>query len=210
MVALMLRRSLLQLLLLLLVVRTEADSSLEIIGKLKSFRDGTQALFESASESLNKAGLNDDAMAVAKWNTEWLSLLGVSRGITGLAKDFVLNYLGRTAYHNQNGDLVSAIREAGAVLSALPSGKKFDKYDVKPIAEKIVDICKSGQQLFDKDGSLHLMLKELKAIMKKDTNHEHFAKGLSENLEVRKAFSYFVGPRPGEDLDDDLQDDEEL
>merc|ERR1712232_941332 len=117
-------------------------------------------------------GDKDESEKVKKWNDDWLSILGVSKGLTGLAKDFVLNYLGRSAYHDNNGPLIGAIR---TVSETMEDG------DIELIRSKALGVCKEGKKIFQQGGSLHTMLADLETMLKKDGSAKYFEKALKEN-----------------------------
>uniref|UniRef100_A0A7S3VXY7 Uncharacterized protein n=1 Tax=Strombidinopsis acuminata TaxID=141414 RepID=A0A7S3VXY7_9SPIT len=170
-----------------------ADSVIDILGQLKTFRSGALELFDSAATALVESGEEEEAAKVRKWSDDWLSILGVSTGLTGLAKDFVVNYLGRSSYHDQNGYLVSAINQ---VSSAFPdSADGFDEDTTNAIRQRVIVICREGMTVFAAGGSLHSMLSELRGILK-TSNVPHFTKGLQSNAEVQKLFKYMAGPKP--------------
>jgi hypothetical protein len=172
----------------------EADSVLEILGKLKTFRDGSVSLLDSAALALKSEGSTAEAEKVQKWSDDWLSILGVNKGMTGLAKDFVVNYLGRSSYHDSNGRLIDAINK---VSSTFPKSKDgFDEKSTGKLLKAMLDVCSEGMKVFKKSGSLHQMLSEFKDILKNKSNSKHFVKGLETNPGVRKAFDYFAGPIP--------------
>mmetsp|Transcript_74665 Transcript_74665/g.230791 ORF Transcript_74665/g.230791 Transcript_74665/m.230791 type:complete len:204 (-) Transcript_74665:64-675(-) len=173
----------------------EADSALEILGKLKTFRDGASELFGSAAGVLREKGQAKDAETVQKWSDDWLSVLGVSKGLTGLAKDFVLNYLGRSAYHSSNGPLINTIKR---VSDAFPKDtSKFDEDDMASLKYRVLDVCKEGKKLFKEGGSMHQMLDELQSVFLFHGIAAAFQKGLNENSRFGKAaFDYLAGPKP--------------
>mmetsp|Transcript_74663 Transcript_74663/g.230784 ORF Transcript_74663/g.230784 Transcript_74663/m.230784 type:complete len:204 (-) Transcript_74663:64-675(-) len=173
----------------------EADSALEILGKLKTFRDGASELFGSAAGVLREKGQAKDAETVQKWSDDWLSVLGVSRGLTGLAKDFVLGYLGRSAYHDSNGPLIETIKRVSAVLPE--GGSSIDEDDVASLKYGVLDVCKEGKKLFKEGGSLHQMLDELQTVLRLEGIVAALQKGLNENSRFGKAaFDYLAGPKP--------------
>merc|ERR1712080_547244 len=118
---------------------------------------------------------------------DWLSILGLNTGLTGLAKDFVLNYMGRSAYHDNNGPLIGAIKTVS---------ESFDDGDIEQIRAKAVAVCREGNKLFQ-GGSLHTMLSDLESIVNKESNGKYFEKALNENSDVKAAFDYLAGPSPG-------------
>ncbi|CAK0812833.1 unnamed protein product, partial [Prorocentrum cordatum] len=123
----------------------------------------------------------------------WLSVLGVNKGLTGLAKDFVINYLGRSAYHDKNGKLIDNIK---SVSTAFPRSNNVDDYAIKAIQSAVLKVCREGKNLFSDDGSLHLMLSELEDIIKDPTVLPHFQTALKTNAEVKNMFDYLSGPAP--------------
>ncbi|CAK0812831.1 unnamed protein product, partial [Prorocentrum cordatum] len=133
-------------------------------GPVSAFLCGGQ----SASEQLGTAGATREAERVSKWmlvlppSQNWLSVLGVNKGLTGLAKDFVINYLGRSAYHDKNGKLIDNIK---SVSTAFPRSNNVDDYAIKAIQSAVLKVCREGKNLFSDDGSLHLMLSELEDVL---------------------------------------------
>mmetsp|Transcript_83124 Transcript_83124/g.178197 ORF Transcript_83124/g.178197 Transcript_83124/m.178197 type:complete len:208 (+) Transcript_83124:126-749(+) len=176
----------------------ESAGVTSIIGKLSSFRDGTMALCDSAATSLRESGAATEAEKVKKFSEDWLSIFGVSKGITGLAKDFVFNYLGRSAYHDSNGPLIGALRHVATTTDP----------DADPaiLRRAMLEVCKEGTAIFKEGGSLHTMLTELSEILKVSSNTAHFANSLKSSPEVKKAFEYFTSDRP----DDEDDEEEEL
>merc|ERR1712187_75644 len=114
----------------------------------------TVSVFQSTSEKLGSAGATRESEKVSKWSDDWLSVLGVNKGLTGLAKDFVINYLGRSAYHDKNGKLIYKIKQ---VSTAFPKSNNVDDYAIKSIQKSVLNVCSEGKFLFSSDGSLHLM-----------------------------------------------------
>merc|ERR1711971_400529 len=135
----------------------QADSVISIVGELKGFRDGSVEFLDAVAESLKKADETQEAELVAKWSDDWLSVLGMHRGITGLVKDYVLTYLGRSSYHDNNGELVDALRHLGGSFpKKTVTDEKMEKFRVQ-----LAELCELGQELFADGGSLNDMMKEL-------------------------------------------------
>lgn len=177
-----------------------------IIGKLSSFHNGTLTLFESAGQSLRESGARAEADKVKAWANDWLSIFGVSKGITGLAKDFVLHYLGRSSYHDNNGRLIGAINH---VANSFPAPEQsFRDTDASALRRAVLDVCSEGMSIFKEGDSLHTMLSELSDILKVGSNTAHFAKSLKSNPFVKKAFEYLASAPPGDG--DGQEDDDEL
>eukprot|EP00434_Breviolum_minutum_P019173 symbB.v1.2.016897.t1/scaffold1302.1/size209015/5 len=84
-----------QRLLVLLIVAVADASVMSILSKVKTFRDAGMALFDGLATELQSNGKDSAAEKAKKFNDDWLSVLGVQKGLTGLAKDFTMNYLGR-------------------------------------------------------------------------------------------------------------------
>merc|ERR1712061_968830 len=123
------------------------------MGQLKTFRDAGVSLFNSAATTLREAGSTQDSEKVQKWSDDWFSILGVNRGLTGLAKDFVVNYLGRSAYHDSNGPLLEAIKKVAATYPG-----DVDEDDIYYLRKGVLSVCNEGLELFQSGGSLHGML----------------------------------------------------
>jgi len=175
----------------------EADSVIEIVGNLKTFRDAVVEMVDVSAVGLAEAGRKQDAEKFNTWSNDWLSVLGLNKGLTGLTKDFVLNYLGRDSYHSQNGPLIDAVHQVAAAFPR--KGRDFDQQTVLALRDKLLDVCEAGVLVFDKAGSLHQMLTELQLLLKEE-NTKYLAKGMKATAEMRKAFEYIAGPRPGDEL----------
>lgn len=188
-------RPLLHALLLLAVPCREvrADNLITIMSHLKTFRDACRGLLIDTAATLKELGRNEEAAKMEQWSDDWLSILGVRKGLTGLTTEFVFSYLGHGAYHNHNGPLVKAIT---FVSQTFPKGNKQVSDEIAVQLQKgVIEITEAGLKIFEEGSSLNLMLKELNAIIK-GTEAKYFAKGLRSNLEVKKAFEYMAGPRP--------------
>mmetsp|Transcript_108203 Transcript_108203/g.187295 ORF Transcript_108203/g.187295 Transcript_108203/m.187295 type:complete len:199 (+) Transcript_108203:103-699(+) len=170
-----------------------ADSAVKILGELKGFRDGSLALCEGMQKNLKNSS-KDDSSKVEKWCSDWLSILGLNKGLTGLAKDFVLNYLGRSSYHDKNGPLVGSIKKAATGYSENP----------EMIRDSLLDICKHGRKLFKEDGALYVMLDELKTTLENKMIGEAFTEVIQDNTEVKKAFEFLAGPAPVQEDSEEL------
>lgn len=55
--------------------------------------------------------------AVREFANKWLSLLGWSTGVTGLAKDFIFSYFKREFFHERNGPMINGVKGMLAVCS---------------------------------------------------------------------------------------------
>jgi len=149
--------------LLLLVCRpvvVEANSVVELVTKVKTFHGASVETFEILAKELKTLCEADTAKKVEKWNNDWLSIMGVNRGITGLVKDFALNYLGRNSYHNVNGPLIDSLKK---VASAVPD--EWDEDGVEDLLYYLRKVCKEGKILFQSGGSLYEMLDELQSLL---------------------------------------------
>lgn len=166
-----------------------ADGVMEIMSELKQFRAAGVALFEQAGASLKEGGFSEESAEVAKWSDDWFSIMGINTGLTGLAKDFAVNYLGRQAYHDKNGPLLDALREVPGAM----------KYRQKEFQGSVQNLCANGVRVFEKGGALHNMLSALEKIAKNDEIYRHFEKALKGNTEIRDAFEYLAGERPSKD-----------
>merc|ERR1712032_235058 len=121
--------------------------------------DGLISVAELTSDKLETAGLSEDAAKTRKFSDDWLGILG----ITSLVKDFVLNYLFRSAYHDKNGPLINAIRLAGNSYPGGPSQPSEKDLDI--FEENLLTVCNRGRNLFQEGGSLHQMLGEFEVIL---------------------------------------------
>jgi len=179
------------------------DSTLQIISKLKSFRDGTVVILDEAATTMHNNGSATDAQKVKQFNDDWLSILGVRKGITGLAKDYVLNYMGRSKYHSANGPLIESIKKVSA---AIPK-KATSMAEAHSFRRRLLDVCKEGKKLFEKGGSLHAMLGELEVILHMETIVPALIeseKAHNEFFNVKNLFDYTASRRPAGASGDEL------
>lgn len=192
----------------MLNVQVEASKgTLAILSELKALKDGSVALCEGIADGLEREGHKDESKTAKDWCNDWLSVLGVNKGLTGLAKDFVLNYLGRSAYHDKNGPLIGAIKKASA---AYPQTGELELKHAAAVREALAEICSKGTELFQKGGAVHDMLHSLKVSLDTKKFAAQFDKSLIQNPDVKKAFAFLSGPLPAEaeDYDPDLEDAE--
>merc|ERR1711920_407927 len=126
------------------------DSVFEIAGKLKAFRSAAVSVFDDTAAGMRSAGATPEADKVAKWSDDWLSILGVNKGVTGLTKDFVLNYLGRSSYHDRNGKLLDYIKQASSAIQGNPSA--LDTHDITKMQKAVKSVCREWTQLFERVG----------------------------------------------------------
>merc|ERR1711957_1079037 len=103
--------------------------------------------------------------------------------MTGLAKDYVLNYLGRSSYHDHNGPLIGAIQ--GVVVA-------FYTADEAPemIVKSMRTMCQQGMAIFEKGGALNNMMTELLALVDDKVNEKYLIKRIPANKEVRQLFEF--------------------
>eukprot|EP00927_Polykrikos_kofoidii_P063989 TRINITY_DN58946_c0_g1_i1.p1 TRINITY_DN58946_c0_g1~~TRINITY_DN58946_c0_g1_i1.p1 ORF type:complete len:232 (+),score=22.29 TRINITY_DN58946_c0_g1_i1:73-696(+) len=169
-----------------LVQIVSAHSAIEIIGKLKTFRDGAENLFEKAASAMEKDGHTLRAAKVRAWSDDWLSLFSFSKGIPGLSGDFAMNYLGRNAYHKRNGNLVSAIQRLESHGSTW-----------KDFREGLLNVCTEGKKVFKSEGCLHSMLRDLNSLLKDDGTAKYFEKAFRKALELKRGFHFLGGEDTG-------------
>jgi len=176
------------------------DSTLEIIGRLKSFRDGVIVIMDDMSTTMHTNGSATDAQKVRQFNDDWLSILGVRKGITGLATDYALNYMGRSKYHSSNGPLVESIKKVSAAIPQTSSS--MTEAEALSLRRRLLEVCTEGKKLFEKGGSLHAMLGELEVILHMETFTPAFAnsdKAQTEIHSLKKLFDY-TASRPVDEL----------
>lgn len=160
----------------------------EMVGNLKSFRSGIMDVFDTAKTSLKDLGKDEDASVVEKWSNDWLSLLGTSTGLTGLASDFVLNHLGRSSYHSRNGPLIGAIQRTSRIIPDMDG-----KDSVEQFRKGVLEICLEGKKLFKKNGALHNMLAGLQDLLHRKASSEVLSKSVGANAELYRAMKFFSG-----------------
>jgi len=114
---------------------------------------------------------------------------------TCLVKDFTLNYLGRSAYHFVNGNLIKALQE---VTNAFPSNDdSITEAVARKIHGRIWAVCTEGKKVFQKGGALHNMLDELDALLVIPSLATPLMKSLASIKVGRSAFDYFSGASAG-------------
>ncbi|CAJ1379098.1 unnamed protein product [Effrenium voratum] len=189
----------------ILLIEVSQASVVDILTQVKTFRDAGLALFDGLADELKTRGEEKASGKAKKFSDDWLSVLGVQKGLTGLAKDFTVNYLGRVSYHSVNGPLVDAIKEAAAAVPNARSGEE----DLKSFLRHLKKVCFEGKRLFQSGGSLHEMLSDLLELL--DAAEVKKAKGcepllrfrcsealptvLRANQQLKEALNYFSGPR---------------
>eukprot|EP00441_Pelagodinium_beii_P018294 CAMPEP_0197664082 /NCGR_PEP_ID=MMETSP1338-20131121/58420_1 /TAXON_ID=43686 ORGANISM="Pelagodinium beii, Strain RCC1491" /NCGR_SAMPLE_ID=MMETSP1338 /ASSEMBLY_ACC=CAM_ASM_000754 /LENGTH=193 /DNA_ID=CAMNT_0043242649 /DNA_START=189 /DNA_END=770 /DNA_ORIENTATION=- len=171
-------------------------STLEVVSRLKSFRDAGLEIFTALEADYRKQGDSDAANKIQAWSNDWLSVLGVHRGLTGLAADYAMNYLGRASYHDNNGPLISSIKQVGS--SSPSNGQKWDFASVDVLIKNLRKVCKEGKSIF-LAGSLQNMLQELDVLLALPRMHRALGDAVTSNNVVQDAFAYFSGPSPSSD-----------
>eukprot|EP00927_Polykrikos_kofoidii_P075734 TRINITY_DN7216_c0_g1_i1.p1 TRINITY_DN7216_c0_g1~~TRINITY_DN7216_c0_g1_i1.p1 ORF type:complete len:200 (-),score=37.25 TRINITY_DN7216_c0_g1_i1:92-691(-) len=166
------------------------DSSVEIISKLKTFRDSAIEIFDTAASSLETAGKTSKAAEVRAWSNDWLSVLGVSKGITGCVGDFLTNYFGRSAYHDNNGKFLNHIKK---LASYVPTWDKPDADDFETFRSGLLSVSAAGKNLFKANGALHSMLHEMEALLMDEVISKHMSSSLRASPQLKEAFEYMAG-----------------
>lgn len=177
------------------------DSTLEIIGRLKSFRDGVVVILDEVATTMHTNGSATDAEKVRQFNNDWLSILGVRKGITGLATDYVLNYMGRSKYHSANGLLIESIKKVSTAIPQKTSS--MTEAEGHSLRRRLLAVCTEGKKLYEKGGSLHAMLGELEVILHMETSIPAFTqsdKAQTEIHSLKKLFEYTTSRVPGDEL----------
>merc|ERR1712216_569999 len=170
------------------------DGVFEILGALKSFREGTQQVFDTAKGITQKNGNEELAKELENWSGTWMKVMGLNTGLTGLAKDFVLNYLGRSNYHDNNGPLLDKIKAVGSGLSVAGAGS-LSESEEKGLKEALLAVCAEGKNLFEEGGAIRSMLQDFESVVRKPEAMKALMQGL-KNDEMSNAFSYLAGARP--------------
>jgi len=150
-----------------------------ILSKISTFRNVSWTLCETMSASLEKAGHKEDSESIKTTCNDWISILGINKGLTGLAKDFALNYWMRSSYHDKNGKLISAISKVAEVIQ---SGRGND------VRQHIGLLCAEGRKLFTKGGALFEMLTDLSTLLSKDKVAEAFDEAIKKLPEMYQLF----------------------
>lgn len=165
---------------------------LEILLHLKLAREASMLAVDAVAASLSKSGNFADSEKLKLWGNAWLTVLGMSR----CAGDFVVNYLGRRAYHQADGPL---IRSLNHLLQSLPDAQgNYTESQALVARNHALQSCRHAVVLFHKDGALHHMAHGLLEILLKDSTAKHFVDAFKQHPPLRLALGYLVGPRPDE------------
>lgn len=158
--------------------QTSSPSYLEIFRGISEFRSGLLDHFEETAKRLEgfkadtekSARTQQEALAeqVRAFASTWLSLWGWSSGVTGLAKDFLWQYLGRASFHGRNGPLIDAVKACAAAIAAGDRETQFPRALRQLVAQ--------GKIVFNEPGALQSIFAELSKMGKKgDGVFETFA-----------------------------------
>eukprot|EP00439_Symbiodinium_sp_Y106_P057297 s2716_g8.t1 len=176
---------------LALIFGSAEASIVDVLTKVKTFRSAGLELFSGLAEELKSRKEDSASKKAEAFSNDWLSLLGVQKGLTGLAKDFTLNYLGRESYHDRNGPLVDALKQVSATLSARLGEEELGHELLRAMKK----VCFEGKRLFASGGSLHEMLSDLLELLESKGAREALPHVMSTSRELKEALSYFSGPR---------------
>eukprot|EP00392_Amoebophrya_sp_AT5.2_P007341 g7355.t1 len=202
--------------------QTSSPSYLEIFRGISGFRSGLLDHFEETAKRLEgfkadtekSARTQQEALAeqVRAFASTWLSLWGWSSGVTGLAKDFLWQYLGRASFHGRNGPLIDAVKACAAAIAARDRETQFPRALRQLVAQ--------GKIVFNEPGALQSIFAELSKMGKKgDGVFETFATAadgeavktmakafrfLSTDLKSARAGEHSGGGRDGGGEEDDF------
>ncbi|CAD7956308.1 unnamed protein product [Amoebophrya sp. A25] len=193
----------------------QADPSyIEIINGIREFRNGLVEHFDQVAQALEKGAdtsapaRSDQPGLVRSFASNWLSLLGWSSGITGLAKDFVTTYFGRSFFHDHNGPLLDALRHAAQAILRDDRAQRFPR-----ALRSLTDV---GYRLFSEEGPLRTLFMELRDLQKHPKITEALSSsGTRDTLEaLSKALKFLTKDLKHHKVpdldDDDSGDDVEL
>ncbi|CAE7541582.1 unnamed protein product [Symbiodinium pilosum] len=174
----------------LLGVLTAEASLVDVLTKVKTFRSAGVDLFSGLARELKTRKEDSSSKKAEDFNDNWLSVLGVQKGLTGLAKDFTLNYLGRESYHDRNGPLVDALKQVSSML-----GDGLDEDELSSLLRQMKKVCFEGKRVFASGGSLHEMLSDLLELLESKGIQEALPHVLGASSQLKEALNYFSGPR---------------
>merc|ERR1719443_2645588 len=116
-----------------------------------------------------------------------------------------MNHFGRSSYHDANGPLIAMIRKATTL--ARPLGPEHDdEKTISSLRTAILDICREGKRVFNKDGALHEMVSSLHELVREKKTSDALVAGMRHNQDFWHALLFFSGDAKERDDDDDDDD----
>jgi hypothetical protein len=149
---------------------------LELLGALPNFRSNVQSLLQKVNTDIEETEHKGKAV---EFSNKWLSVLGISSGITGIIRDLIFNYIGRDHFHDNNGHLIQSIRNLKDFLPGEIETGEFRENLVKHYMDILRNIPKNGLPIF-KEGPINDFLNELDILLKQDSIALSFVKNIEE------------------------------
>lgn len=158
-----------------------------ILSGISDAKVKTEEHFRNVAEALRETKSGELAKKVDDFVYNWFSLLGVYKGISAMATDFVLRYAGRSAFHDNNGPLILAIKR---LINHILEGK-----GAEAITGKFKEFIDAGLKLFG-DGALKNCFKDLAELASSNEVTKAFAEKSSGEggMAFAKALVYLIDP----------------
>jgi hypothetical protein len=164
---------------------TEAETPgvLTLVDRARRYVAGVETLLDDFAGHSEASGWESEHILTFK--RTWICVLGWDTCVTGLVKDFVLNYFGRSSFHDHNGRLLGAIRTLIAIVSEEVKTADLAVLEKQQLGKAQrgyragCDVIREAQELFH-GGPLGTILDDLTAMLDVDgrfgDNSEHVAK----------------------------------
>lgn len=165
----------------------EAPSGvIALVSALSNIRSELQTALSKTEEEISQRQPQHKGKTQL-FSEKWLSILGISSGITGIVRDLIMNYVGRDAYHSRNGPLIDSMKLLPVIFDKTGDAKENYKKGAKILSDKV---CKYGLDLFEGGGVLHTLLSELQELLETSDTIGYL---LMLNLSNSQAVKVLVG-----------------
>jgi hypothetical protein len=140
--------------LLLLALPTEAEtpSVFALVDRARKYVTWTESLLDDFAAQSEANGWESEH--IKKFKSQWICVLGWDSCVTGLVKDFVTGYFGRSSFHDHNGRLLGSIRNLIAIVSEEVTSADLAELKKQQIAKAKrgyragCDVIREAQELF--------------------------------------------------------------
>jgi len=159
------------------VTNTKSEASyMELLSALANFRTSMINLLQKVDTDV---AATEHKGKATEFSDKWLSILGISTGLTGIVRDLIMNYIGRDRFHDNNGKLIKSIRDLRDFLPGEIEDGQFKDNLIKHYVGVLRNIPKHGLPIFD-EGPVNNFLQELNSLLEKDIIANSFAKHIED------------------------------
>jgi hypothetical protein len=150
------------------LVCAETPGILSVVDRVTSYHTGLIDALDALADAYAEKGW--DATAVTHFKETWTCTLGWNVCLTGAVKDFVLNYFGRSSFHDHNGPLINKIRRLSEVLGEEVAPRTIAKLGeqrrlkVKRAYGAALDFVREARTVFP-EGSLRNCVDDLATLL---------------------------------------------